>query len=134
MLMGIFGKFGAVFGSMPPSVLGGMQVFLYSTIVVAGVKVLSLVEFTRRNRFILTAALGIGFMDIVSPSWFAKILAYQGSNVRLQGFEQGINLMVETPFIISAVVGVVLNFVLPHDVGKKVEMLDGRDGRPALPT
>lgn len=132
--MGIFGKFGAVFGSMPPSVLGGMQVFLYSTIVVAGVKVLSLVEFTRRNRFILTAALGIGFMDIVSPSWFAKILAYQGSNVRLQGFEQGINLMIETPFIISAVVGVVLNFVLPHDVGKKVEMLDGRDGRPALPT
>lgn len=132
--MGIFGKFGAVFGSMPPSVLGGMQVFLYSTIVVAGVKVLSLVEFTRRNRFILTAALGIGFMDIVSPSWFAKILAYEGSNVRLQGFEQGINLMVETPFIISAVVGVVLHFILPHDGGKKVELLDGRDGRPALPT
>lgn len=132
--MGIFGKFGAVFGSMPPSVLGGMQVFLYSTIVVAGIKVLSLVEFTRRNRFILTAALGIGFMDIVSPSWFAKILAYEGSNVRLQGFEQGINLMVETPFIISAVVGVVLNFILPHDGGKKVELLDGRDGRPALPT
>ncbi|KAJ5369197.1 uncharacterized protein N7496_008957 [Penicillium cataractarum] len=134
VLMGIFGKFGAVFGSMPPSVLGGMQVFLYSTIVVAGVKVLSLVEFTRRNRFILTAALGIGFMDIVSPNWFAKILAYEGSNVRLQGFEQGINLMVETPFIISAVVGVVLNFILPHDGGKKVELLDGRDGRPALPT
>lgn len=132
--MGIFGKFGAVFGSMPPSVLGGMQVFLYSTIVVAGVKVLSLVEFTRRNRFILTAALGIGFMDIVSPSWFAKILAYQGSNVRLQGFEQGINLMVETPFIISAVIGVVLNFVLPYEGGKKVEMLDGQDGPPALPT
>lgn len=132
--MGIFGKFGAVFGSMPPSVLGGMQVFLYSTIVVAGIKVLSLVEFTRRNRFILTAALGIGFMDIVSPSWFAKILAYEGSNVRLQGFEQGINLMVETPFIISAVVGVVLNFVLPRDGSKKVELLDGRDGRPALPS
>jgi xanthine/uracil permease len=132
--MGIFGKFGAVFGSMPPSVLGGMQVFLYSTIAVAGVKVLSLVEFTRRNRFILTAALGIGFMDIVSPSWFSKILAYEGSNVRLQGFEQGINLLVETPFIISAVVGVILNFILPYDSGKKVELLDGRDGRPALPT
>lgn len=131
VLMGIFGKFGAVFGSMPPSVLGGMQVFLYSTIVVAGIKVLSFVDFTRRNRFILTTALGIGFIDIVSPSWFAKILAYQGSNVRLQGFEQGINLMVETPFIISAVVGVVLNLVLPLEGGKKVEMLHGR---PALPT
>lgn len=55
ILMGIFGKFGAVFGSMPPSVLGGMQVFLYSTIAVAGIRVLGLVPFTRRNRFILTA-------------------------------------------------------------------------------
>ncbi len=60
ILMGIFGKFGAVFGSMPPSVLGGMQVFLYSTIAVAGVRVLGLVPFTRRNRFILTARQVIG--------------------------------------------------------------------------
>ncbi|PWY89662.1 purine permease [Aspergillus sclerotioniger CBS 115572] len=118
LLMGIFGKFGAVFGSMPPSVLGGMQVFLYSTIVVAGVRVLGLVNFTRRNRFILTASLGIGFMDIVSPSWFSSVLAYSGSNVHLQGFEQGINLIVETPFIIAAVVGVVLNLALKDEVAR----------------
>lgn len=129
--MGIFGKFGAVFGSMPPSVLGGMQVFLYSTIVVAGIKVLSLIEFTRRNRFILTTALGIGFIDIVSSKWFSKILDYSGSNVRLQGFEEGVNLMVETPFIIAAVVGVIMNLVLPYDGNKKME---GRGTRPALPT
>lgn len=129
--MGIFGKFGAVFGSMPPSVLGGMQVFLYSTIVIAGIKVLSLVEFTRRNRFILTTALGIGFIDIVSPKWFAQILDYSGSNVRLQGFEQGINLVVETPFIIAAVVGVIMNLILPYEGSNKVEAYEGR---PALPT
>lgn len=130
--MGIFGKFGAVFGSMPPSILGGMQVFLYSTITVAGVRVLSMVEFTRRNRFILTASLGIGFMDIVSPSWFDKVLAYSGSNVNLQGFEEGINLVVETPFIIAAIVGVLLNLALPYDVqdGKQVIEHDPR----ALPT
>jgi xanthine/uracil permease len=108
-----------------------MQVFLYSTIVVAGIKVLSLVEFTRRNRFILTTALGIGFIDIVSPSWFSQILDYSGPNVSLQGFEQGINLMVETPFIIAAVVGVFMNLVLPYDGNKKI---DGSEGRPALPT
>ncbi|KAJ5634306.1 hypothetical protein N7528_002148 [Penicillium herquei] len=132
VLMGIFGKFGAVFGSMPASVLGGMQVFLYSTITVAGVKVLSLVEFTRRNRFILTAALGIGFMDIVSPSWFAKILDYSGSNVSLEGFEEGINLIVETPFIIAAIVAVILNLVLPYDI-KDVKRV-AEDERPPLPT
>ncbi|KAJ5090962.1 hypothetical protein N7532_009646 [Penicillium argentinense] len=133
ILMGIFGKFGAVFGSMPPSVLGGMQVFLYSTIVVAGIKVLSLVDFTRRNRFILTTALGIGFIDIVSPNWFSQILAYDGPNIRLQGFEQGINLVVETPFIIAAVVGVVMNLVLPYD-RKQLAVVEGHERQLPLPT
>ncbi|KAJ5092977.1 hypothetical protein N7456_008838 [Penicillium angulare] len=131
IIMGIFGKFGAVFGSMPPSVLGGMQVFLYSTITVAGVRVLSLVEFTRRNRFILTGALGIGFMDIVSPSWFDKILTYNKSNVSLKGFEEGINLLVETPFIIAAIVGVLLNLILPYDVKKPEQDPLGRSTLPS---
>ncbi|KAJ5377024.1 hypothetical protein N7509_013910 [Penicillium cosmopolitanum] len=134
VLMGIFGKFGAVFGSMPPSVLGGMQVFLYSTIVVAGIKVLSLIDFTRRNRFILTTALGIAFMDIVAPTWFSQVLAYNGPNVRLQGFEQGINLVVETPFIIAAVIGVLLNLVLPYDGNKKLAVIEGRERRVSLPS
>lgn len=92
-----------------------MQVFLYSTIVVAGIRVLGLISFTRRNRFILTASLGVGFIDIVQRAWFDQILAYSGSNVHLQGFEQGLNLIVETPFIVAAVIGVFLNLVLPKD-------------------
>lgn len=112
--MGFLGKFGAVFASMPPSVLGGMQVFLYSTIAVAGIRVLGLIDWTRRERFILTAALGIGFIDIVQPTWFAQILTYSGSNTALRGFEQGLNLIVETPFVIAAFVGVFLNAVLPR--------------------
>lgn len=112
--MGIFGKFGAVFASMPPSVLGGMQVFLYSAIAVAGVRILGLIDWTRRDRFILTAALGIGFIDIVQPTWFSQILAYSGPNVHLVGLEQGLNLIVETPFVIAAFVGVFLNSVLPR--------------------
>lgn len=103
---------------MPPSVLGGMQVFLFSTIVVAGIRVLSFVDFSRRNRFILAVALGVGFMDIVSPHWFSQILAYDGPNQSLLGFQQGVNLVVETPFIIAAVIGVVLNLLIP---GKEEE-------------
>ena len=117
VLMGVIAKFGAVFASMPPSVLGGMQVFLYSTIAVAGIRVLALIEWTRRDRFILTVALGIGFMDICQPDWFAGILNYSGANQNLVGFEQGINLAVETPFVIAAIVGVFLNLVLPRTKG-----------------
>jgi xanthine/uracil permease len=127
--MGFFAKFGAVFSAMPPSVLGGMQVFLYSTIAVAGIRVLGLIQFTRRNRFILTVALGIGFIDIVAPTWFDQILDYSGSNVHLQGFEQGINLIVKTPFIIAAVVGVFLNLVLPNDRSEMDNMMFGTDSK-----
>jgi len=130
--MGIFGKFGALFGAMPPSVLGGMQVFLYSTIAVAGIRVLGLIAWTRRNRFILTVALGFGFIDIVQPSWFNQILGYQGSNVSLMGFEQGLNLIVETPFIVAAVVGVFLNSVLPKDKNSMSEMVRDAEGHPVL--
>ncbi|OAA56187.1 Xanthine/uracil/vitamin C permease [Niveomyces insectorum RCEF 264] len=132
ILMGIFGKFGAVFGAMPAPVLGGMQVFLYSTIVVAGVRVLGLVPFTRRNRFILTASLGIGLMDTVQPKWFAQILNYSGSNVHLSGFEQGLNLIVETPFIIGAVIGVFLNLVLPLDSSEMDDLIRDTNGRPVI--
>lgn len=111
--MGVFGKFGAVFASMPTSVLGGMQTFLYATIAVAGLRVLALIPWTRRNRFILTASLGIGLMDVVTPTWFSSILTYSGKNVHVSGLEQGINLLVETPYVIGAVVAVFLNAIMP---------------------
>jgi xanthine/uracil permease len=133
ILMGLFGKFGAVFGALPPSVLGGMQVFLYSTIAVARIRVLGLVPFTWRNRFVLTCALGVGFIDIVSPDWFSQILAYQGSNVSLAGFEQGLNLVVETPFIVAAVIGVFLNLVLPIDRSEMDDLIRDSNGQ-LLPT
>ena len=135
--MGFFAKFGAVFSAMPPSVLGGMQVFLYSTIAVAGIRVLSLISFTRRNRFILTVSLGIGFIDIVAPTWFDQILDYSGSNVHLQGFEQGINLIVKTPFIIAAVIGVFLNLVLPNDRSMMDDLMEAQNTKGqviSLPT
>jgi len=119
---------------MPPSVLGGMQVFLYSTIAVAGIRVLGLIKWTRRNRFLLTVALGFGFIDIVQPKWFNQILNYSGDNVHLQGFEQGLNLMVETPFIVAAVAGVFLNLVLPRDKSVMDEIIRDGAGNPVLDT
>lgn len=109
-----------------------MQVFLYSTIAVAGIRVLGLIAWTRRNRFILTASLGIGFIDIVQPKWFDQILNYSGSNVHLSGFEQGLNLIVETPFIVAAVIGVFLNLVLPNDSSEMDNIVRDASGRPVL--
>jgi hypothetical protein len=57
----------------------------------------------------------LDFVDSVEPEWFWPILNYSGSDVHLQVFEQGINLVVETPLIIAAVIGVFFNLVLPLD-------------------
>ncbi|EGX93669.1 purine permease, putative [Cordyceps militaris CM01] len=115
ILMGVLGKFAAIFTVMPASVLGGMQVFLFSTIAVAGIRVLGMIEFTRRNRFILIVALGFGFIDIVTPTWFDRVIVYKGSSTALQGLLDGIELTITTPFILAAVLGVFFNLVLPSD-------------------
>jgi xanthine/uracil permease len=54
-------------------------------------------------------------MDICQPDWFDQILDYSGSNTSLVGFEQGINLVVQTPFVAAAVISVILNLILPKD-------------------
>ena len=42
------------------SVLGGMTTFLFASVCVSGIKVISIDGFSRRNRFILTISLGLG--------------------------------------------------------------------------
>ena len=61
IVMGIFSKFAAAIVAIPSPVLGGMTTFLFSAVAVSGVRIISTVPFTRRNRFILTAAFSIGF-------------------------------------------------------------------------
>src|SRR5437763_3451330 len=61
IVMGVFSKFAAAIVSIPSPVLGGMTTFLFSAVAVSGVRIISTVPFTRRNRFILTAAFSIGF-------------------------------------------------------------------------
>ena len=68
----------------------------------------------------------------MQPKWFSQILDYQGSNVHLQGFEQGINLIVETPFIVAAVIGVFLNLVLPRDNSVMDRVVRDSSGHPVL--
>lgn len=93
---------------------------------------LGLVRYTRRNRFILTVALGVGFLDIVQPDWFSQMLTYDGDNVALAGSEQGINLIVETPFIVAAVIGVFLNLVLPQDASQMDDFIRDQSGHAVM--
>lgn len=121
ILMGVFSKIAATFATLPKTVFGGMQVYLYGTIGVAGLKVLSTVKMTRRNRFILGTGLGLGFAGAVVPDWFDSVLAFDNINLSLSGFLEGIELVVETNFILGATVVCFLNLVIPLDKEEVVE-------------
>lgn len=70
ILMGIFAKFAAALVAIPQAVLGGMTTFLFTSVAVSGIKIISTMAFTRRNRFILTAALAIGYGATLVTNYF----------------------------------------------------------------
>lgn len=67
IVMGVFAKFAAALVAIPSAVLGGMTTFLFSSVVVSGIRIISTIEFTRRNRFILTAGLTVGLGATLVP-------------------------------------------------------------------
>ncbi|KAH8728962.1 xanthine/uracil permease protein-like protein, partial [Phaeosphaeriaceae sp. PMI808] len=67
IVMGIFAKFAAALVAIPSAVLGGMTTFLFSAVTVSGIRIISTIPFTRRNRFILTAGFTLGFGATMVP-------------------------------------------------------------------
>ncbi|KAL8896936.1 MAG: hypothetical protein Q9192_002826 [Flavoplaca navasiana] len=127
LIMGIFSKFAAALVSIPSAVLGGMTTFLFSAVAVSGIRIISTVPFTRRNRFILTAALALGFGATLVPNWFQYVFTYDGDNRSLVGFYNAITLVCETGFALTGFIAMFLNLVLQEEVEDEVvdEIRDG---------
>lgn len=114
IIMGIFAKFAAAIVSIPSTVLGGMTCFLFSSVTVSGIKIISTTELTRRDRFVLTAALVPGIGSVLVPNWFDNVFTYSGGNTALMGFFDAITLVMETGFAITGFVGLILNLIIPQ--------------------
>ncbi|KAM9903493.1 hypothetical protein OXX79_003324 [Metschnikowia pulcherrima] len=114
IVMGVFGKFAGAIVSIPKTVLGGMTSFLFTSVAVSGIKIISTTEFTRRDRFVLTASLLPGIGATLVPTWFDNVFTYSGDNKSLQGFFDAIVLVMETGFAVTGFVGLILNLVLPQ--------------------
>lgn len=115
-LMGIIGKFGAIFVAAPPAVIGGFTTFLFGSVAVSGIRIMAFAKWTRRDRFIATTSCALGLASLVSPHWFNYIFTYNGPNTSLRGFLDAIILIVEEPYLISSIIGVFLNLVLPAEL------------------
>lgn len=119
LVMGIFAKFGGAIIQIPKPVLGGMTTFLFTTVAVAGIAIISQIPFTRRDRFILTGSLLPGFAAILVPNWFDNVFTYNGNNNALKGFLNAIVLITETSFTICGITGIILNLLIPQELDEE---------------
>ncbi|KAJ6788537.1 hypothetical protein PWT90_11091 [Aphanocladium album] len=138
VIMGIFAKFAAAIVSIPSSVIGGMTTFLFTSVAVSGVAIVARgVIFTRRNRFILTAGLSLGYGATLVPTYFSHIFTYQGDNRSLKGFYDAIVLVMQTGFAITAAVCMILNLTIPEEMEDEISaeetelehVAHGREGK-----
>lgn len=113
IIMGVFAKFAAAIVSIPKPVLGGMTSFLFTSVAVSGIKIISSTEFSRRDRFVLTAAILPGLGATLVPTWFNYVFTYKGPNKSLTGFFNAIVLVMETGFALTGFLGVILNLFIP---------------------
>lgn len=122
VIAGVASKFGAAIVALPQPVIGGMTTFLFTSIITSGIKILSTVNWNRRNRFIATAALVFGISDLMVPDW-ALYLLPPGGGTGIQGLKDGVSLMIRTSYCAVAFVGMVLNAILPEEVELKKDRL-----------
>jgi NCS2 family nucleobase:cation symporter-2 len=117
LIYGIFGKISSVFLSIPAPVLGGMNAFLFASVTVSGIRILAYLDWTRRDRFIVTCALAIGMGVTLVPTWFTHVFSYTGDNEALQGFLSAIETVVGTGYCVGALISIFLNLVIPAEWG-----------------
>ncbi|EEB96331.1 hypothetical protein MPER_04549 [Moniliophthora perniciosa FA553] len=115
ILFGILGKISGVFLSIPNPVLGGVTTFLFGSVAVSGIRVLSYNKFDRRQRFVLAAALTFGLGDLLKPTIFTHLFdAVENPSKGLKGLFDSITIVLSTPFLASGIVAAVLNLILPQ--------------------
>ncbi|TQB68318.1 hypothetical protein MPDQ_003603 [Monascus purpureus] len=114
IIAGIFAKFAAAIVAIPDPVMGGMTTFLFSSVLVSGMAILSKVPFNRRNRFVFTASLALGYGATLVPNWFSYVFK-ETSNKSLEGFLDAIVLVLETGFAVTAFVAMILHNIMPEE-------------------
>jgi uric acid-xanthine permease len=125
IVMGVFSKFAAALVAIPSPVIGGMTTFLFCSVSVSGMAIIHRgVVFNRRNRFILTASLCLGYGATLVPTYFSHVFTYSGDNTGLRGFLDAIVLVMETGFAVTALVSMILNLTLAEEIEHTEEIED----------
>ncbi|KAL0575254.1 hypothetical protein V5O48_006719 [Marasmius crinis-equi] len=116
ILFGVLGKISGVFLAIPNPVLGGVTTFMFANVLVSGVRILSMVKLTRRDRFVLAAAFSFGVADMLVPGIFTHLFdGVDNPSAGLRGFFDSITIILSTPFLAAGIVASVVNLILPAE-------------------
>jgi len=107
---GLIPKIGAIINSVPIEVLGGGVIVMFGMVASAGVRMLSEVNWNRRNMIIFAVALSIGLGLYLVPDAL-RFLDQKGM----------LNILLTTGLLPAAFIAILLNLLLPED-------LDGDEG------
>jgi xanthine permease XanP len=106
--MGLFPHVGSLLRAMPNSVLGGATIIMFSTVAIAGIKILSTVNMNRRNMLILAVSFGMGLGVLLVPeivSAFSNNIGGQAGKLVQSIFSSAITTGGLTVIILSAIMG-----------------------------
>jgi len=92
-----------------------MTTFLFANVAVSGIRILARLGWTRRDRFIVSAALAIGLGVSLVPNWFEYIFTYGGDSAGLQAVIDAVKITVSTGYCVGALIAIVLNLLLPFE-------------------
>lgn len=106
---GLIPKFSAILTTIPQSVLGGATVSVFASIAMTGMKLVSMQPMSYRNTSIvgLSAALGMGISMVSEalsqfPEWVTMVFA-------------------SSPVVVSALVAIILNIILPKEESDSIK-------------
>ena len=100
VILGLVPIVAGVFQALPQPVLGGATIVMFGTVAVAGIKILSSVNLTKRNSIILAVALGMG----LGVTFVPEILENAPSLIK-NVFSSGISA--------GGITALVLNIIVP---------------------
>ncbi|KAG9317878.1 permease family-domain-containing protein [Chiua virens] len=122
IIFGILSKISGFFLAIPNPVLGGVTTFLFASVIVSGLRVLSFMDYTRRDRFILAAAMSFGIGDLLMPNVFTYLFdGVRNPSSGLQGLFDSITIILSTPFLVAGLVAVLLNLIIPQELPETEE-------------
>ncbi len=101
ILCGLVPKLGAVIASMPITVLGGGVIIMFGMVTASGVRMLSDVNWNRRNMVIFAVSLSVGLGLQLAPE-------------ALQHLPDTLRILMTSGLFPAAVLSIVLNLLLPQ--------------------